>query len=131
MTKVTEKTKILVIEDEVEILNFASLVLELEGYQVLKAEDGESGLRMVRQNQVALVLLDLRLPQRDGWGVLEQLRTDPELSSIPIVMFTASAGIPQRERAAAAGVNEYLVKPLSAASLKKVVARNLQREVRR
>ena len=101
-------------------------MLELEGYRVLQAEDGDTGLRLMRENRVALVLLDLRLPRCDGWIVLEQLKSDPQLSSIPVVMFTASAGVAQRERALAEGVVDYLVKPMSAGSLKNTVARVLQ-----
>ena len=126
------KTKtVLVIEDEADVLNFASRVLELEGYRVLQAEDGEEGLRLARQNQVALVLLDLRLPGIDGWAVLEQLKTELELSSIPVIVFTASVAASQRDRALAAGATHYMVKPLSAASLRTAIARILRRKRRR
>jgi adenylate cyclase len=73
-----------------------------------------------------MVLLDLRLPGRDGWAVLSQMKSDPELSSIPVVVFTASAGVPQQSRALAGGAADYLVKPLSATSLRKSIARILQ-----
>ncbi len=126
------KTKtVLVIEDEADVLNFASRVLELEGYRVLQAEDGEEGLRLARQNQVALVLLDLRLPGIDGWAVLEQLKTELELSSIPVIVFTASVAASQRDRALAAGATHYIVKPLSAASLRTAIARALRPKRRR
>ena len=126
------KTKtVLVIEDEADVLNFASRVLELEGYRVLRAEDGDEGLRLARQSQVALVLLDLRLPGRSGWEVLEQLKKEPELSSIPVVVFTASAGVSQRGRALSMGAADYMVKPLSAASLRTTIARILRRKRRR
>ncbi len=122
-----ETKTILIIEDEAEVRNFASRVLELEGYQVLQAEDGDTGLRLVVKNRVALVLLDLRLPGRDGWAVLEEMKGNPELSSIPVIVFTASAGVPQHDRALSMGAADYLVKPLSAARLRKAVARTLQR----
>ena len=122
----TDKKTILIIEDEAEVRNFASRVLELEGYRVLQAENGDIGLRLVRKSRVALVLLDLRLPGRDGWAVLEQLKDDPKLSSIPVVMFTASAALAQRDKALNMGAIDYLVKPLSAARLKEVVAHSLR-----
>ena len=126
------KTKtVLVIEDEADVLNFASRVLELEGYRVLQAEDGDEGLRLVSKNQVALVLLDLLLPGRSGWEVLDQLKKEPELSSIPVVVFTASAGVPQQRRALSMGAADYMVKPLSAASLRGAVNRILRRKRRR
>ncbi len=125
-----DKTKtVLIIEDEAEVRNFASRVLELEGYRVLRAEDSDKGLRLVREERrIALVLLDLKLPGGDGWMVLEQLKKEPELSSIPVIVFTASVAEPQRGHALAMGAADYLVKPLSAASLRKSVARILRRK---
>jgi len=119
---------VLIIEDEVDVRNFASRVLELEGYRVLQAEDGEEGMRLVGKRRVALVLLDLRLPGCDGWEVLKQLKSDPELSSIPVIVFTASAALPQRERALNMGAADYLVKPLSAARVKETVIHILHRK---
>ena len=125
MAKTDEAKTILIIEDEADIKNFASRVLELEGYRVLQAEDGEEGMKLVRENPVSLVLLDLHLPKRSGWTVLVLMKSELELSIIPIIVFTASAGASQRERALKMGAADYLVKPLSAASLKKAVARTL------
>lgn len=127
MTKMCETKTVLIIEDEAEVRNFASRVLELEGYRVLQAEDGEESMRLVREGQVSLVLLDLRLAGRNGWKVLEQMKSEPELSAIPVIVFTASAGVSQRERALNIGANDYLVKPMSAAKLRKAVARILHR----
>jgi len=97
---------------------------------VLQAVDGDEGLRLARQGGIGLVLLDLRLPKRDGWAVLRQMKGDPELSSIPVVVFTASAGALQRSWALAAGAADYLVKPLSAASLKKSIPHILRQKRR-
>jgi DNA-binding response OmpR family regulator len=114
-------TSILIIEDEEDIRDFAARVLELEGYRVFQAVNGGEGLRMLRQHPVSLVLLDLRLPDYDGWTLLEELKDDPQLSMVPVVMFTASAGMSRRSQAMAIGAVEYLVKPLSAARLKETV----------
>ena len=118
---------VLIIEDEADILNFASRVLELEGYHILQAKDSDEGLRLVRESQVALVLLDLRLPGHDGWWVLDQMKKEPELSAILVIVFTVSAAVSQRDRALSMGAVDYLVKPLSATSLHKAVARALGR----
>jgi CheY-like chemotaxis protein len=120
-----EAKTVLIIEDEDEIRNFASRVLELEGYRVLEVEGSEEGLRLVREDGIALVLLDLRLSGRSGWTVLKELKNDPELSSIPIIVFTASAGVSQQEKALRMGAVDYLVKPISAAHLEKTVNRIL------
>ena len=128
MTKARETNTILVIEDEADILHFASRVLELEGYRVLQARDTGEGMRLVRDGHVCLVLLDLKLPRHDGWVVLEQVKSEPELSSIPVIVFTASAGISQRKRALGMGAVDYLVKPVSAARLKNAVVRVLRQQ---
>jgi len=128
MARKGEPKTVLIIEDEAEVRNFASRVLELEGYRILQAKDGDEGLRLVRRGGISLVLLDLKLPRGDGWVVLEQVKKEPELSSIPVIVFTASVAEPQRERALAMGAADYLVKPLSAATLRESVARILRRK---
>ena len=117
-----ETKAVLIIEDEADVLNFVSRVLELEGYRVLQAEDGDKGIRIARENPIALVLLDLRLPGIDGWSVLIQMKSEPALAEIPVVILTASAGVSQRDRALSMGAADYLIKPLSAASLRETVA---------
>jgi len=117
---------VLVIEDEPEVRNFASRVLELEGYRVLQTNNGDEGLRLVRESQVDLMLLDLKLPSSDGWLMLQQLKNNLELSSIPVVVFTASAAASQREKALKMGVTNYLVKPVSAITLRETVARSVR-----
>ncbi len=125
MNKRRETKTVLVIEDEADILKLTSRVLELEGYRVLQAKNSEEGMSLLRESPISLVLLDLRLPGCDGWVVLEQMKEDTALSVIPVIVFTASAGVPQRERALSMGATDYLVKPLSAATLRKAVARIL------
>ena len=118
----SETKTVLVIEDEAEIQNFTCRVLELEGYGVLRAEDGATGLELLRENHVDLVLLDLRLPVRNGWSVLAHMKSEPVLATIPVIVFTASAGLTQHARAFRLGAVGYLVKPLSAKNLKRAVA---------
>ena len=126
MAKIRETKTVLIIEDETEVRNFASRVLELEGYRVLQAEDGDTDLRLARENSVALVLLDLRLPKRSGWSVLMLMKSEPRLSVIPVLVFTASAAVSQREKVLKMGATDYLIKPLSATDLKEAVTRNLR-----
>jgi len=121
-----ETNPILVIEDDPEIRRFISRVLELEGYSVLQTEDGDAGLRLTRQSQFALVLLDLKLPGRNGWDVLQDFKTDPALSAIPVIVITASAGVNQRNKALSLGALDYLIKPVSAAMLKKACSNVLR-----
>jgi len=128
MAKRHDTKKVLIIEDEAEVRNFASRVLELEGHRVLQAENSDEGMELVRKGRISLVLLDLKLPGRDGWVVLEQMKGEPELLAIPVIVFTASAGVSQRDRALSMGAADYLVKPLSAARLRKAVARGLHKK---
>jgi DNA-binding response OmpR family regulator len=101
-------------------------VLELEGFRVLQAEHGDAGLRLARSIRVDLILLDLRMPERDGWSVLEEVKSDMELMAIPVVVFTASAAESQRGKALRMGAADYLVKPLSATSLNEAVTHILR-----
>ena len=126
MSKRCHKKTVLVIEDEVNVRNFASRVLELEGYRVLQTENGDEGLRLVRESQVDFIMLDLKLPSDDGWVLLQQLKNDPELSSVPVIVFTASAAVSQREKALKMGATDYLVKPVSAITLRETVALSLR-----
>ena len=128
-TKIPKRIRtevLLVIEDEGDVRNFVSRVLEMEGYQVIQTDNGETGLKLVREEAtICLVLLDLHLPKMDGWSVLEQLKSSPELATIPVIIFTALAGEKPHERALTMGAVDYLVKPLSAAQLRKAVSRAL------
>ena len=116
---------ILIVEDEADIRNFASRVLELEGYNVLQAEAGDKGLQLAREKECALVLLDLMLPDPDGWSVLAEMKSEPALSAIPVIVFTASAGVAEQDRVLKMGAADYLAKPLSAATLRETVAQIL------
>jgi DNA-binding response OmpR family regulator len=128
MVKKFKENTVLIIEDDADIRTFACRVLELEGYHVLQTGAGNEGLRLMRENKVNLVLLDLRLPDNNGWVILEQIKSNPEIPSIPVIVFTASFGEPQKDYALAMGAADYLIKPLSADSLKKAVTRTLQRK---
>ncbi len=108
------RSTVLVVEDDPDLLRFAQVTLRLGGYRPVGAIDGEAGLRAARKGRPDVVVLDLRLPGLDGWQVLEALRALPGLAEVPVLMLTASADLTARERALAAGVVAYLVKPVSA-----------------
>jgi DNA-binding response OmpR family regulator len=128
MTRKSEKKTILIIEDDLDIQNFISRVLELEGYQVLRAINGRAGMDLFRDNQVSLVLLDLRLPGPDGWSILQEIKNNPKISHVPVVVLTAIAESVQRRKTLRMGANRYLIKPLSAHNLSKTVADILHQE---
>jgi adenylate cyclase len=119
---------VLVIEDEIDIQNFICRVLEFEGYHVLKAANGKTGLDIIRNDSVNLVLLDLRMPGTDGWSVLREIKSNPELSNTPVVVLTAIAESSQRRRTLRMGAARYLIKPLSAHGLSKAIAKILHKK---
>ena len=122
MAKSRKIKTVLVIEDEGDIRRFARRLLELEGYHVLEAANGDDGLRLIRRTRnLSMVLLDRRLPGRDGWVVMDEMKNDPKFSKVPVVVFSASAAEWQRNKALSMGAVGYLVKPLDAASLKQAV----------
>ena len=125
-TKRQEELTVFVIEDDRDTRDFVSRVLELGGYRVLQAEDGATGLRLTRETDVSLIVLDLRLSGRDGWQSLKQRSEEPKLLAVPVVAFTASARVAQREEAIRMGATEYLIKPLSSELLKASVDRIVQ-----
>jgi CheY-like chemotaxis protein len=85
---------ILVVDDEAEILDLLRAVLEDEGYQVLTASSSTAALARIQQNPVALVLTDLMMPQGSGLELARQIRSDPQIAGIPIVLM--SAAMPQK-----------------------------------
>jgi DNA-binding response OmpR family regulator len=121
------RSTVLLVEDDPDLLRFAQVTLRLGGYRPLTATDGHTALALALQARPRLMVLDLRLPELDGWQVLESLRAMPETAALPVLMLTASAGPSDRDRALAAGVTDYLVKPVSADALLAAVERALDR----
>lgn len=103
--------KILVIEDEPQIANFIKRGLRREGYNVLVAPDGESGLDMAFGELPDLIILDIMLPGIDGLSVCRQIR-EGELQT-PVLMLTAKDAVPDRVAGLEAGADDYLVKPFA------------------
>jgi DNA-binding response OmpR family regulator len=100
--------KVLVVEDDRDIRVLLRAILERNGLEVIESVDGRDGLRRFYERQPALVILDVAMPELDGWQVLERIR---ELSDVPILMLTASAGELDTVRGLKAGADDYLTKP--------------------
>lgn len=105
-------TKILYIEDNRENRTLVKRVLEAEGYVVLEADDGPSGLRVIEEEIPALILMDINLPEIDGYEVTTQLRQMEALDGVPIVALTANVLRGDRERSLDAGCDGYIQKPI-------------------
>jgi two-component system cell cycle response regulator DivK len=104
--------KILYIEDNEDNIYMASRRLQRKGHEVLIARDGAEGLAQARSAAPALILVDLGLPVIDGWEVTRQLRAAPETAAVPIIALSAHAMVEDRERALAAGCNDFIAKPI-------------------
>jgi putative two-component system response regulator len=128
MVKKDKAKTVLCVDDETDILVFACRVFELEGYCCLQATTSDEAFRAIKNHEVDLVVLDLRLAENDGWAIMKQMKSDPKTSAIPVIVCTASYGEPQKKRALNMGAADYLVKPLSAAVLRDAVARILSQK---
>jgi len=80
--------KILIVDDEPDIITFLSALLEENGYESVSAKDGTEGLELLRKEKPDLVLLDLMMPKKSGITMFQELRKDPELSNIPVIVVT-------------------------------------------
>lgn len=102
--------KVLFIEDESALQRAATQVLSEEGYQMLSALDGEIGIRLAREEKPDLILLDIILPKKDGFEVLQELKSDEATKNIPVVILTNLEGSTDVEKALELGATAYLVK---------------------
>src|SRR6185295_12521891 len=111
------KKKILVVDDEDDILNFLELVLGEKGFDVVTASGGQEALTKAQLQHPDLVLLDIMMPQMDGWEVLKLLRVDEETSEIPVAMLSARTEARDRVQGLQEGAIDYICKPFSLAEL--------------
>lgn len=113
-------TKILVIDDEKDIVELIAYNLEREGFSVLKAYDGEEALRMVKEQKPDLIILDLMLPKISGLDVCKILRGNPTAANIPIIMLTAKVDEIDKIIGLEMGADDYITKPFG---IKELIAR--------
>lgn len=111
----SEPNRILVIEDNADNLELVRFLLEQAGFQVISAMDGLDGLEKARSLKPDLVLLDMSLPELDGWHLAKKLKDAPETARIPIIALTAHTLPGDRRRALEAGCDGFISKPLNVA----------------
>jgi two-component system, cell cycle response regulator DivK len=104
--------KILLVEDSEMNRDMLSRRLERRGYEVVVAVDGQQGLDLARSQRPALILMDMSLPVVDGWEATRRLKADADLRSTPVIALTAHAMSSDRDRAIAAGCDDYDTKPV-------------------
>ncbi|MDP3451206.1 MAG: response regulator [Anaerolineaceae bacterium] len=109
--------KILIVDDDVETLRLVGLMLQRQGYKILAANNGAQGISMARAETPDLIILDVMMPDMDGYQVTAELRKDPQLADTPILMFTAKSQVDDKVAGYDAGVDDYLTKPVHPAEL--------------
>jgi CheY-like chemotaxis protein len=104
--------RLLLVEDTPEIWDFLSRRLQRRGHEVRLAHDGQAGVEAAREGRPEVILLDMNLPVMDGWTVARTLKDDPATQGIPIIALTAHALAGDRDKAIAAGCDDYHPKPV-------------------
>jgi CheY-like chemotaxis protein len=118
--------KVLYVEDNDDTVYMLKMRLELLDFEVLAAEDGEKGCEMAVTERPDIILMDLEIPVIDGWGATRRLKGNPQTHDIPIIALTAHALAGEREKAIAAGCDEFDTKPIEfdrlVATLRRILA---------
>lgn len=126
-----KKAKILLIDDDIDFVEATKTILESKPYNVIVAYEGDEGLRKAREENPALILLDVIMPIKDGFSAAEQLKKDPQLSKIPVIMLTsysarrAGTSIPV-SRGLELEAEDYIEKPISPENLLNLVEKYLK-----
>jgi two-component system, cell cycle response regulator DivK len=107
------KGTILIIEDNEQNLYLATFLLEQNGFKVVAARSGPEGIVLAGQIRPDLILLDIQLPEMDGYAVARELRRNPMLKDVPIVAVTSYAMVGDKERTLEAGCSGYIEKPIN------------------
>lgn len=119
---VKDKKYILIIDDDARNIFALSLVLRSKGYQVISAGNAAAGIDMLRQNKsIDIMLLDMMMPDMDGYQALAIIRNDEELKDFPVVAVTAQAMHGDREKCLQAGATDYISKPIDTDRLQSIL----------
>ena len=113
----TDKPLVVCADDDDDILALVSLRLERAGFEVAKATDGETALELVRARRPVLAILDVMMPRRTGYEVLAEVRGDPSLAGLKVILLSARVQEADVERGLDAGADAYLAKPFKAPDL--------------
>lgn len=105
--------KILVVDDEPYVVRSLTFVLKKEGYDVSSATDGEEAMTKVRESKPSLMFLDVMMPKKNGYQVCQEVKGDPSLSDIYIIMLTAKGQEVDKEKGLSLGADEFITKPFS------------------
>lgn len=117
-----KKHHILIVEDEESLLKLETILLQVKGYDVTGAANGHDALEKLEKKTFDLVLLDIMLPDIDGFEICSRIKQEPRTSNTPVVMLTAKKNPDDQARGAACGASAYLTKPFKSALIIEVIA---------
>ncbi|MCX6082638.1 MAG: response regulator [Chloroflexi bacterium] len=123
----TEKSKILIIEDDLDVADMLNAYFRVQGYEVMTSNWGEDGVRAVANARPNLVILDIRLPDIDGYEVARRLRADRKTKSIPIIFLTEKRDRADRLQGLEIGADDYITKPFDVQELRLRVRNAIRR----
>jgi two-component system alkaline phosphatase synthesis response regulator PhoP len=117
--------KILVVDDEPYMLRFIQILLERDGFEMIKARNGREAVEVARREQPQVVVMDAMMPKMDGMTALRELKQEPATRTIPVIMLTANPHKFSREEAESSGATIFLTKPFSPSQLLAEIRRHL------
>jgi two-component system, cell cycle response regulator DivK len=106
------KERILVVEDNMDTYELVHFILERNGYETFLAANGREGVNAARKQKPDLIIMDMSMPEMDGWTATDLLKKDAQTASIPLIALTAHALPGDRQRAMDVGCDEYITKPM-------------------
>lgn len=117
----SQSDKILVVDDEPDTVFLAKRLLEMENFKVITAYDGEEALRKIYSEKPKIILLDIKLPRKDGYDVCKEVKSNEKFCQTIIIMFTAKIFDSDRERGLKLGADYYITKPFSGRDLVQLI----------
>lgn len=123
-----DTVRVLVVEDNLDNLDLIVLLLSRHGYQTLTAHTGREGLEKIRAEKPDVALLDLTMPEMDGWTLARAVKEDPALKDIPLIAVTAHSLPGDRRKALDAGFDEYVSKPINVQLFDRIVKEALEKK---
>jgi len=117
--------KIVIVEDDEKNLYLAKFILEKEGYEVIEARDGLEAIDKISKETPDLILMDMQLPNLDGYEATRRIKADERLAKIPVIAFTAYAMKGDREKTLGAGCSGHIAKPIDPSTFAKEIKKYL------
>ncbi|MBI3738900.1 MAG: response regulator [Chloroflexi bacterium] len=119
--------RVLIVEDNIDNYELVRFLLERAGHVTMWARSGREGIDMAKSGQPDLILMDLSLPEMDGWTATERIKSDPQTNQIPVLALTAHTLPGDRKRALEAGCDGYLSKPMNISLFNETIADMLEK----